>query len=114
MVAEHDADGLTRFPGAGPGASGQRDVRPGLWLSAAAWSSGGWLAPRGARSASWSDQRPLTSVTGTRPRAERSAEVMTGVSALALAAPIWPLTWIGVPWVCASRPVQRFGERPRC
>ena len=69
----------------------------------AAWISG--MVPRrcGCGSASWSDQRPLTRVNGTVPSAERSEERMTGVSAPAVAAPIWPLIRIGVPGSLASR-----------
>src|SRR5262249_60653954 len=57
----------------------------------------------GRGSGGWWDQRPLTSVKGTVPRAERNEERITGVSALAVAAPICPLIRIGVPGALASR-----------
>ena len=94
-------------PGQSPAASSVCAVTP---LRTAAWISGmvpGWC---GRGSVSGSDQRPPARVKGTVPSAPRSEERMTGVSALAVAAPIWPLTRIGVPGSLASRRCAAAGS----
>ena len=99
----------TATPSGAPGRRGPGQV-PAVsvtWarapLSTAAWISGGWDAPGGRGSASWSDQRPVASANGTVPRAERTRERMTGSSARACAAPNCPLTPMGVAGSPASR-----------
>ena len=89
------------------GGPGQFPAVSSVWAvtppRAAAWISGMVPRPCGCGSASWSDQRPPARVKGTAPSAERSEERMTRVSALAVAAPIWPLIRIAVPGSLARR-----------
>src|SRR5262249_8207750 len=89
-----------RWPGQFPAASSVCAVAP---PRTAAWISG--MVPRrcGRGSASWADQRPLASVQGTGPRAERNEERITGVGGGAVPGPTGPLIRIGVPGALASR-----------